>query len=107
MNRHSSSTSYEAWEIEKFRSDPGFALEYLNAAFEVAFKENDPQLILTSLAVLAKAFGIKKVAAGTGVRRESLHRMLSKRGNPEWTSMFRVLRALNLRPRFESLGRPV
>lgn len=48
---------------------------------------------------------LERVAKKAHMRRESLHRMLSRRGNPEWNSMFRVLKAIHVRPRFESAGR--
>lgn len=56
------------------------------------------------MAAVAKAYGISRVAKDAHLKRESLHRMLSSRGNPEWNSMFRVLKALHLRPKFESTG---
>lgn len=97
--------SHEEAQIEEFRKRPGMAVEYLNAAFEIAFEENDPELVLTALAAVTKAFGINRVAKDARLRRESLHRMLSKRGNPEWNSMFRVLKALHVLPKFERIGR--
>ena len=68
----------------------------------MAFEEDDPELVLTALATVAKANGMTRVARKAAVKRESLHRMLSKRGNPEWNSMFRVFKALHLRPKLES-----
>lgn len=85
-------------QIAEFKRSPKRALEYLNAALQVAFEENDPELVLTSLATVARASGMTRVAKAAAVQRESLHRMLSRRGNPEWTSLFRVLKALHVRP---------
>jgi probable addiction module antidote protein len=93
--------SHEAEQIKEFRKRPGLAMEYLNACIEVAFEENDPVLVLTGLAVVAKAYGKTRLANQAEIQRESLHRMLSKGGNPEWNSIFRVLKALHLRPRLE------
>ena len=98
MKKRSASVSHEDAEIREFRQHPERARAYLNAAIQVAFEENDPELVLTALAVVAKAAGMSKVAKKAELRRESLHRMLSKRGNPEWNSLFRVMKALNLRP---------
>lgn len=98
MRKRAASISHEAEEIREFRKNPELAQAYLNAAIEVAFKENDPELVLTALAVVARAAGMSRVARKAELRRESLHRMLSKRGNPEWNSLFRVMKALNLRP---------
>ena len=102
MRERSPSVSHEAEQVREFREDPERALEYLNAAVEVAFEQDDPELVLTALSTVAKAIGMTRVASRTLLRRESLHRMLSKRGNPEWNSLFRVLKALHLRPRFAS-----
>lgn len=98
MRKKAPSVSHEAEEIREFRRDPERARAYLNAAIQVAFEENDPELVLTALAVVAKAAGMSRVAREADLRRESLHRMLSKRGNPEWNSLFRVMKALHLRP---------
>lgn len=91
--------SHQDAQIERFRKDPNRAVSYLNACLEVAYKENDPELVLSALAVVARAFGISRLARETHLRRESLHRMLSKKGNPEWDSVFRVFRALHLKPK--------
>lgn len=88
--------------VRMYRQDPEKTLGHLNAAVAVAFEENDPELILTTLAIFAKAFGMTRLAKEAGVQRESLHRMLSRRGNPEWYSLFRVLRALRLRLKVEA-----
>lgn len=91
--------SDEEEQLKEFKNNPKRALEYLNAAIQVAFEENDPELVLTSLATVARASGMTRVAKDAAVQRESLHRMLSRRGNPEWASMFRVLKALHVRPK--------
>lgn len=98
MKKRAASISHEDEQIREFRKDPEQARAYLNAAIQVAFEENDPELVLTAFGVLAKAAGMSRVAKKAALRRESLHRMLSKRGNPEWNSLFRVMKALNLRP---------
>jgi probable addiction module antidote protein len=93
--------SHEEAQMARFRKDPDSAVSFLNTCLEVAYKENDPELVLTALATVARAFGMSKLARQTELRRESLHRMFRKRGNPEWRSIFRVFRALHLRPKLE------
>jgi probable addiction module antidote protein len=97
MKKIAASVSHEEEEIREFRENPERARAYLSAAIEVAFEENDPEIVLTALAVVAKAAGMSRIAKKASLRRESLHRMLSKRGNPEWKSLFRVMKALHLR----------
>ena len=95
------SVSHEEAQIKRFREEPERAVSYLNSCFEVAYKEDDPELVLSALSTVARAFGLSRLARATDLRRESLHRMLRKRGNPEWRSLFRVFKALHLRPRLE------
>lgn len=102
MNRKPPYVSHDEEQVREFRARPKLALEYLNAAIQVAFEEDDSELVLTALATVAKAYGIDRVAKGAHLKRESLHRMLSKRGNPEWKSLFRVMKALHLRPNLVS-----
>ncbi|QQR80134.1 MAG: putative addiction module antidote protein [Deltaproteobacteria bacterium] len=96
--------SYEEEQIREFREDPERAMEYLNACVEVAFEENEPELVLNALAVIAKAYGITKLAKKTHIQRESIHRMFSKGGNPEWKSIFKMFRALKIRMKLEFLN---
>lgn len=103
MKKKSVTVSHEEEQIREFRKKPARAVEYLNACIQVAFEENDPELVLTALALVAKAGGMTHVAKEADLQRESLHRMLSRRGNPEWNSIFRVFKALHLRPRLERI----
>ena len=93
--------AHEEAQIERFRKDPDKAVSYLNACMEIAYKENDPALVLSALSTVAKAFGMSRLARETDLRRESLHRIFRKHGNPEWRSIFRIFKALHLRPRLE------
>ncbi|MFA6092282.1 MAG: addiction module antidote protein [Elusimicrobiota bacterium] len=101
MKTHAPHVSHEDEQVKEFRRHPNRAIVYLNSCMQVAFKENDPELVLTALATVAKAYGMTHVAKQASLKRESLHRMLSKRGNPEWNSLFRVFKALHLRPKLE------
>lgn len=96
MSKGSRSVSHEARQIREFKKSPALALAYLNACFEGAFEDNEPRLALRALEKVAKAQGFTRLAKKAGLKRESLHRMLSRRGNPEWNSLFRVLRALDM-----------
>ncbi len=93
--------THEDAQIKRFRKDPERAISYLNACLDVAYKENDPELVLTALSTVARAFGLSRLSRETHLRRESLHRMFKKNGNPEWRSIFRVFKALHLRPHLE------
>ena len=90
-------------DVETIRElkDPKEAERYLNACVQVAFDEDDPELILLALYNVAQAQGVKKTADAARMHRVSLHRMLTKGGNPEWRSLFRLLAAMHLPFRFE------
>jgi probable addiction module antidote protein len=103
MKRTPVSVPYEDFQIRQFRESPRRAMAYLNACIEVAFEENDPELVLSALSVVARSQGMTRVAKKADVQRESLHRMLSKKGNPEWRSLFQVFKALHLRPKLERI----
>lgn len=81
--------------------DPKEAAAYLNAALQ----ENDPTLFLTAYYNVARAYGIKALADKAKIHRVSLNKMFSKRGNPEWKSLFNVLAASKLRLRVEAAPR--
>ena len=78
-------------------NDPGVAAAYLNEA--IADSEG---AFLTALRNVAEAHRIAKVAEVAGIRRESLYRSLSERGNPRLDTLLSVLRVLQLRMAFDS-----
>lgn len=87
------SKSYQVELIDSLR-DPREAAEYLNAALE----EDDPELFLLALRNVAEAQGgMAQLAEKTKLNRESLYKMLSERGNPEFRSLEALLHALGLR----------
>jgi probable addiction module antidote protein len=74
--------------------DPEFAVAYLNAALE----EGSQEVFLLHLRDLAEACGgMGKLAGETHLTREALYRMLSKSGNPQLSSLDKILQALGLR----------
>ena len=84
----------------KALADPLEAAGYLNAALE----DGDKELFLLALRNVAEARlgGMSKLAAASGLNRESLYRMLSGKGNPELKSLDRLLHALGLKLAIEA-----
>ncbi|MDL1860864.1 putative addiction module antidote protein [Betaproteobacteria bacterium PRO7] len=79
-----------AWLAEK----PAHAAAYLEAALETG----DPGDLMQALRDIADARGgIARLAAETGLNRETLYRTLSKRGNPQLSSLIAILRASGLK----------
>ena len=72
--------------------NPEEAAAYLNAALE----ENDNELFLLALRNVVQAAGMTKVAKKANLNRENLYRMLSKKGNPELSSLWALLGSIGL-----------
>ncbi|MEA1968775.1 MAG: addiction module antidote protein [Thermodesulfobacteriota bacterium] len=64
--------------------------EYLNDAFQ----DDDPRLFIIALGYLAKKRGMAKIAKETGLNRESLYRALSENGQPQFSTITKVSKAL-------------
>ena len=58
--------------------------------------ENDPVMITHALGVIARAKGMTQLAKETGVSREGLYKALSSDGNPEFSTVLKVIKALGL-----------
>ena len=69
------------------------AKAYLNAALE----DDDPRVFLLALRNVAQARGFSRVAASSALNRESLYKMLSKKGNPSLQSLGALLDSLGFR----------
>ena len=91
--------------MAKTKTKPWDAADYLNTKedialyIEAAFEDGDPALIAAALGDAARAEGMAKVAAEAGLGRESLYKALSPKGNPEFATVLKVIRALGLRLR--------
>ncbi len=68
--------------------------EEINEYMNDAFMDDDPQLFLIALGHLARKKGMTKIARQTGLNRESLYKSLSGEGNPKFTTISRVSKAL-------------
>jgi len=68
------------------------------AYIEAVLDEGDAAGLLQALRNVAEARGgIARIAEKTGLNRESLYRTLSKRGNPQLSSLTAILHATGLR----------
>ena len=85
--------SYHECLIQELK-DSQEAVAYLNAALE----DEDERVFLLALKnVLESQDGsIAKLSKKTKLNRENLHRILSKKGNPNWKSIMAVIKAMNL-----------
>jgi len=78
------------------------AAEYLDtserqaAYITVALETGDPALVRDALGVVARARGMAEIAKTADLNRESLYKALGETGNPEFSTVMRVLHALGL-----------
>jgi probable addiction module antidote protein len=82
------------------RWDPAEHLEIeqdMAAYLEAALEDGDPALVAAALGDIARAKGMSQIARETGLGRESLYKALSPDGNPEFSTIMKVVRALGLR----------
>ena len=77
--------------------------EDMAAYLEAALEDGDPALIAAALGDIARAQGMSAIARKTGLGRESLYKALSPDGNPEFSTVLKVVRALGLRLHATSL----
>jgi probable addiction module antidote protein len=77
--------------VDHLKSDSDIA-----SYFEAALVDGDPAVVTAALGDIARAKGMTKIAREAGLGRESLYKALSPHGNPELSTVLRVVRALGL-----------
>jgi probable addiction module antidote protein len=82
------------WTPYQSLKDRKEAESYLNAALD----DEDRRVFLVALRNVAEAQGgVSKVARTCKLNRESLYRMLSKKGNPSFESLGKLLSSMGFR----------
>ena len=71
---------------------------YLDAALE----ENDPAFFQKALGTVARACGMQTIATRSKATRAGLYKALSTEGNPEFATVYRVVKALGYRLAIEN-----
>jgi probable addiction module antidote protein len=72
-------------------------LDEVVKALNDAFARSDATAIKETLGQIARDRGMSQVARETGLARESLYRSLDPKGNPEFTTVLKVLSSIGLR----------
>jgi probable addiction module antidote protein len=62
-----------------------------------ALEEGDSGLIAAALGDIARAKGMTRIAKQTGLGRESLYKILSRKGNPELATVLKVFNSVGLK----------
>ena len=83
------------WDAAKHLGSDDDRVAYLNAALDEA--GDDPAFITQVLGDIARSRGIERVARETGMTRQGLYKALSAEGNPELSTLLKVLRALGMK----------
>ena len=96
MNKNNYRT-FQQSEVEYFMNHPEEIKDYLEIALEEYQRDRNEKAFLVSLSIIAKAKGgIVKLAEETGLNREHLYRALSEKGNPKFSTIIEIMRALGL-----------
>lgn len=98
---------YDEGLVRRIRRDPLFTADYVNAVLKNLDNTDEPRVILIALRHLAKAYGMDEIAKAAGLRRESLYRALSAKGNPFFSTFYAVVKAVGLKLTIEPVKRSV
>jgi probable addiction module antidote protein len=80
--------------VERFQSDPTYALELLNNILE----DGEQGELLIVLRQMTKAFGgMQSIAEKANLNTTQLYRTLSQEGNPALSSLTAILKAMGFR----------
>lgn len=92
------SEAFSKWDVTEHLHGPEDARLYL----EACAKEDpgDGSLIRAALNDIARSGNMTWLARETGMSREGLYKALSKKGNPAFSTVLRIVRALGLQVRF-------
>ena len=93
---HPPSVPHSVCLAARLKRDPEFAVEYLKVAIEEATDKIGRDVLLGAIRQIAKAHGIAKIARAAGIKRESLSRALSPKGNPRFDTIYAVIQAMGL-----------
>ncbi|QLA18195.1 addiction module antidote protein [Desulfolutivibrio sulfoxidireducens] len=93
-NLDCASVSHDDVLVHELRADPASAAEYLRAAMD---DTEEPAVLLLVLRNVFEPYGMADVARTSGLKRESLYRSLSPRGNPTLKTLTATLKAVGLR----------
>ena len=86
---------FTRWEAADHLQTEEDAALYLAACLDD--DPGDGSLVRAALGDIARARSMTKLAHDTGLTREGLYRALSADGNPEFSTVMKVIKALGLR----------
>ncbi len=93
--RKTAKTQTTPYDVTEYLRTPEDMAAYLDAWLTEA--PDDATGIARALGDIARAKGMTQVAKDAGLSRESLYRALSPEGNPSFSTVLKVARALGVR----------
>ena len=78
--------------------------EDVAAYLEAANEEGDPKALMTAIGDVIRARNISKIARDSGLTREGLYKAFSVAGNPSFSTVVKVAKALDLDVHFRVRG---
>jgi probable addiction module antidote protein len=81
------------WDPARYLKTEADFKHYLDAAFD----DGDPALIAAVLGDIARAKGMSDVARKAGLGRESLYKALSRKGDPKFGTIMKVINAVGIK----------
>ncbi|WP_434673435.1 addiction module antidote protein [Pseudomonas sp. R1-15] len=88
---------FTRFDAASYLKTPEEMAAYLDACFEE--DSGDGALVRAALNDIARAKGMTQIARDAGLGRESLYKALGSAGNPEFTTIIKVMKALGLKLR--------
>lgn len=85
-------TKITTLDISKYLNDDKVIAAYLSEILE----EGDTELLLSAIGDIAKARGMSKIAAESGLGRESLYKALNSKAKPRFDTILKVLKTLGI-----------
>ena len=86
---------FTRWDAADYlKTEEDMAL-YLDACLDE--DTGDGRLIRAALNDIARARGMSRLARDTGITREGLYRALSAKGNPELSTVLKIIKALGMK----------
>jgi probable addiction module antidote protein len=86
---------FTRWDAADYLKTEADMVLYLDACLDE--DPGDGSLIRAALNDVARAKGMSQLAKDTGITREGLYRALGPSGNPEFSTMLKVIKSLGIK----------
>lgn len=86
---------FTRWDAAEYLETEEDMALYLDAMIDES--QGDARMIAVALGDIARAKGMTQLARDTGLTREGLYKALSADGNPEFSTVMKVITALGLK----------